>query len=49
MIRVAFMHKLKRAKLSDLVSLLSGRNFETREFNEEIVEFGILGCTDILQ
>ena len=37
-IRVAFMHKLKRAKLSDLVSLLSGRNFETREFNEEIVE-----------
>lgn len=37
-IRVAFMHKLKRAKLSDLVSLLSGRNFETREYNEEIVE-----------
>ena len=37
-IRVAFMHKLKRAKLADLVSLLSGRNFETREFNEEIVE-----------
>ena len=26
-IRVAFMHKLKRAKLADLVSLLSGRNF----------------------
>ena len=38
MIRVAFMHKLKRAKLADLVSLLSGRNFETRDFNEEIVE-----------
>ena len=37
-IRVAFMHKLKRAKLSDLVSLLSGRNFETREFNADIVE-----------
>jgi hypothetical protein len=37
-IRVAFMHKIKRAKLSDLVSLLSGRNFETREFNEEIIE-----------
>ena len=37
-IRVAFMHKLKRAKLADLVSLLSGRNFETRDFNEEIVE-----------
>jgi hypothetical protein len=37
-IRVAFMHKLKRAKLSDLVSLLSGRNFETRDFNEEIID-----------
>lgn len=37
-IRVAFMHKLKRARLADLVSLLSGRNFETREFNEEIIE-----------
>lgn len=37
-IRVAFMHKLKRAKLSNLVSMLSGRNFETREFKEEIVE-----------
>jgi hypothetical protein len=35
---VAFMHKLKRAKLSDLVSLLSGRNFETRDFNEEIID-----------
>lgn len=37
-IRVAFMHKLKRAKLADLVSLLSGRNFETRAYNEEIIE-----------
>jgi hypothetical protein len=37
-IRVAFMHKLKRAKLSDLVSLLSGRNFETRDYNEEIID-----------
>lgn len=37
-IRVAFMHKLHRAKLADLVSMLSGRNFETREYNEEIVE-----------
>ena len=37
-IRVAFMHKLHRAKLADLVSMLSGRNFVTREFKEEIVE-----------
>ena len=32
------MHKLKRAKLSNLVQLLTGRDFETREFKEEIVE-----------
>lgn len=37
-IRVAFIHKLKRAKLSNLVQLLTGRDFETREFREEIVE-----------
>ena len=36
-IRVAFMHKFPRAKLSDLVSLLSGRDFETREYREEII------------
>ncbi|MBR5087004.1 MAG: DUF262 domain-containing protein [Muribaculaceae bacterium] len=37
-IRVAFMHKLKRAKLANLVQLLTGRDFETREFKEEIIE-----------
>jgi len=37
-IRVAFMHKMKRAKLSNLVQLLTGRDFVTREFKEEIVE-----------
>ena len=37
-IRVAFMHKLKRAKLANLVQLLTGRDFETREFKEEIAE-----------
>ena len=36
-IRVAFMHKFPRAKLADLVSLLSGRDFETREFREEVI------------
>ena len=36
-IRVAFMHKYPRAKLSELVSLLSGRDFETREYKEEII------------
>lgn len=38
MLRVAFMYRFDRAKISDLVSLLSGRDFETREFKEEIVE-----------
>lgn len=37
-IRVAFMHKFKRSKLADLVSLLSGRDFKTREFNEDVIE-----------
>lgn len=37
-LRVAFMHKFKRAKLADLVAMLSGRDFETKEFKEEIVE-----------
>ncbi len=37
-LRVAFMHMYPRAKLSDLVSLLSGRDFETREYKIEITE-----------
>ena len=38
LLRVAFGVEFKRGKLSDLVSLLSGRNFETRTFEEEIAE-----------
>lgn len=38
MLRVAFMYSFDRGKLSDLVSLLSGRDFETREFREDIIE-----------
>ncbi|MGN1012988.1 MAG: DUF262 domain-containing protein [Clostridia bacterium] len=38
MLRVAFTYKFKRGKLADLVSLLSGRDFETREYREDIVE-----------
>ena len=38
MLRVAFCYKFKRGKLSDLVSLLSGRNFETRTFEDAIAE-----------
>jgi hypothetical protein len=36
MLRVAFTSEFQRGRMSDLVSLLSGRNFETREFEEEI-------------
>jgi len=36
MLRVAFTSEFNRGKLADLVSLLSGRNFETREYEEEI-------------
>lgn len=38
MLRVAFTTKFKRGKLQDLVALLSGRDFETRQYKEEIVE-----------
>lgn len=37
-LRVAFTSKFKRGKLADLVSLLSGRNFETRTNEIEIEE-----------
>ncbi len=38
MLRVAFMYKFSRGRLAELVSLLSGRDFETREYKEEIVD-----------
>ena len=38
LIRVAFTSQFNRGRLSDLVSLLSGRNFETRSFEEVIAE-----------
>lgn len=38
MLRVSFMHIFKRGKLSDLVSLLSGRDFKTKTFKEEIAK-----------
>jgi len=38
MIRVAFTTEFNRGKIQDLVSLLSGRNFETREFEQSIAE-----------
>lgn len=38
MLRVAFTYKFSRGKFSDLVALLSGRNFETRSYEGEIAE-----------
>lgn len=38
LLRVAFTSEFNRGKLSDLVSLLSGRNFEKKSFDEEIAE-----------
>jgi hypothetical protein len=44
LIRVAFTTQFNRGRLSDLVSLLSGRNFELRTYEESIAEtsFAIL-------
>ena len=36
LLRVAFTSEFNRGKMFDLVSLLSGRNFETREFESKI-------------
>jgi len=38
MLRVAFTAEFGRGKLADLVALLSGRNFETRQYDEIIAE-----------
>lgn len=38
MLRVAFTSEFKRGKLEDLVALLSGRNFETKQYEESIAE-----------
>ena len=37
-LRVAFTYKFRRGRLADLVSLLSGRDFDTREYREDIAE-----------
>lgn len=38
MLRVAFTTEFRRGKMQDLVALLSGRNFETKQFEEAIIE-----------
>ncbi len=38
MLRVSFIHMFSRGRLRDLVSLLSGRDFEARDYKAEIAE-----------
>lgn len=38
MLRVAFTSEFRRGKLQDLVALLSGRNFETKQYEEAVAE-----------
>lgn len=38
MLRVAFTSEFRRGRLQDLVALLSGRNFETKQYEEEVAE-----------
>lgn len=45
-LRVAFSTQFNRGKLSDLVSLLSGRNFETRTFESSIAETSFQKLSD---
>lgn len=45
-LRVAFMHEFGRGKLSDLVALLSGRDFETREYRSEIADESFAKLSD---
>ena len=45
-LRIAFMYKFGRAKMRDLVSLLGGRDFETREYKEEIAETSFQKLTE---
>ncbi len=42
MLRVAFASEFHRGKLQDLVALLSGRNFDTKQYEETIAEASFL-------
>ncbi|GEN31523.1 hypothetical protein HNQ35_001933 [Cerasibacillus quisquiliarum] len=45
-LRVAFTFKFLRGRISNLVSLLSGRDFDTREYKEEIIESSFISLND---
>ncbi|MCX7720656.1 MAG: DUF262 domain-containing protein [Dictyoglomus thermophilum] len=42
MLRVAFTYKFKRGRMQDLVALLSGRDFQTKQYKEEIIEESLI-------
>lgn len=42
MLRVAFTSEFQRGRLEDLVALLSGRNFETKQFEDAVAEDAFL-------
>lgn len=46
LLRVAFTSEFNRGKLADLVSLLSGRNFETKNYEESIAEASFAKLTE---
>lgn len=46
MLRVAFTSKFRRGKMEDLVALLSGRNFETKQYEEAIAEQSFAALKD---
>jgi hypothetical protein len=45
-LRVAFMSRFGRGKMKDLVSLLGGRDFETRDYKKEIAEQSFADLTE---
>ncbi len=46
MLRVSFIHMFSRGRLKDLVSLLSGRDFEAKDYKEDIAEESFGKLTD---
>jgi hypothetical protein len=38
MLRVAFTSQFRRGRLADLVALLSGRNFETKQYEQSVID-----------
>ena len=46
MLRVSFIHMFSRGKLKDLVSLLSGRDFDARDYKAEIAQDSFMKLTE---